>query len=112
MKSSLSRFFYKLCVSVEKRVTYLCGKGYGSATIAQEVRMISSLLGRRPRLAVDIGGNVGDYSAELLRRFPGLELHVFEPATSNVNRLRGRFAAHEQVSLQQAAISMAVGHTV
>ena len=48
MKFSLSRFFYKLCVSVEKRVTYLCGKGYGSATIAQEVRMVSSLLGRKP----------------------------------------------------------------
>ncbi len=109
MKLSLSRFFYKLCVSVEKRVTHLCGKGYGSSTIAQEVRMVTSLLGRRPRLAVDIGGNVGDYSAELLRRFPGLELHVFEPATSNVNRLRGRFAAHEQVSLQQAALSDVAG---
>lgn len=105
MKFSPSRFFYKLCVSVEKRMTYLCGKGYGSATIAQEVRMVSTLLGRRPLLAVDIGGNIGDYSAELLRRFPGLELHVFEPATSNVNRLRSRFAAYEQVSLQQAALS-------
>jgi len=109
MKFSLSRFFYKLCVSVEKRMTYLCGKGYGAATIAQEVRMVSSLLGRSPRLAVDIGGNIGDYSAELLLRFPGLELHVFEPATSNVNRLRGRFAAHQQVSLQQAALSDVAG---
>lgn len=67
--------------------------------------MVTSLLGRRPRLAVDIGGNIGDYSAELVRRFPGLELHVFEPATSNINQLRSRFVAHEQVSLQQAALS-------
>jgi FkbM family methyltransferase len=109
MKFSLSRFFYKLCVSVEKRVTYLCGKGYGSATIAQEVRMVSSLLGRKPRLAVDIGGNIGDYSAELLRVFPELELHIFEPATSNMHRLRSRFAAHKQVSLQQAALSDVAG---
>ncbi len=90
-------------------MTYLCGKGYGAATIVQEVRMVSSLLGRRPRLAVDIGGNIGDYSAELLRVFPGIELHVFEPATSNANRLRARFAAQEQVSLQQAALSDVAG---
>ena len=109
MKHSLSQFFYKLCASVEKQMNYLCGKGYGTATIAQEVRMVSFLLGRKPRLAVDIGGNIGDYSAEPLRVFPGLELHVFEPATSNVNRLRSRFAAHHKVSLQQAALSDVAG---
>lgn len=109
MKFGLTRLIHKLCASVEKRAAYLCGKGYGTATIKQEVRMVSSLLGRSPRLAVDIGGNVGDYSAELLRVFPDLDLHVFEPATTNVARLKKRFAQHEKVSLQQAALSDAAG---
>jgi len=54
---------------------------------------------------VDIGGNVGDYSAELLRCFPEVDLHVFEPATSNIAKLRQRFPAEAKVSLRQAALS-------
>ncbi len=109
MSSWISRFAHKLCVSIEKRASYLCGKGYGAATIEQEVRMMTSLLGRPAGLAVDIGGNVGDYSAELLRAHPGLELHVFEPATSNVRRLRERFAGSRQVRVEQAALSDVTG---
>jgi FkbM family methyltransferase len=109
MKSSLSRLVYRLCASIEKRAAYLCGKGYGSATIAQEVRMVSALLGRQPRLAVDIGGNIGDYANEILQTHPGVELHVFEPATSNMMRLRDRFKTHSMVTLQQAALSDAAG---
>jgi FkbM family methyltransferase len=109
MKFGLTRLIHKLCTSLEKRAAYLCGKGYGTATIKQEVRMVSSLLGSSPRLAVDIGGNVGDYSEELIRVFPDLELHVFEPATTNLARLKTRFAQHAKVSLQQAALSDAAG---
>jgi len=71
--------------------------------------MVSSFLGSSPRLAVDIGANVGDYSAELLRAFPDLELHLFEPATSNLSRLMQRFARQEKVCLQQAALSDVAG---
>lgn len=71
--------------------------------------MLSSLLGHTPHLAVDIGGNIGDYSAELLRICPELELHVFEPATSNMTRLRARFGGHKLVSLQRAALSDTAG---
>jgi FkbM family methyltransferase len=52
---------------------------------------------------------VGDYSAELIRVFPDLELHVFEPATTILARLKTRFVQHAQVSLQQAALSDAAG---
>jgi len=109
MSSWISRFIYKLCLSIEKRVTLLCGKGYGTATITQEVRMVSSLLGRPAVLALDIGGNVGDYSAQLLRAHPGLELHVFEPSTSNMRRLRERFIASPLVRLEQVALSDVAG---
>jgi FkbM family methyltransferase len=106
---SFGSFFYKLCISLEKRATWMQGKGYGAATMGQEVRMVRRLLGRHPSLAVDIGGNIGDYTAELLRAFPGLEMHVFEPATSNIAKLRHRFANLKQVSLKQAALSNAPG---
>lgn len=52
---------------------------------------------------------MGDYSAELLRVFPNLELHVFEPASTNMSLLKKRFSQHGKVSLQQAALSDADG---
>lgn len=99
------RYFYKFLVLIEKRVTWLCGKGYGSASIKHEVRMVLGLLPSRPRVAVDIGGNIGDYSAELLRATPGVDLHIFEPSTSNIARLRERFASRSKVRLKHAALS-------
>lgn len=109
MNFGLTQLIHKLCTSLEKRAAYLCGKGYGTATIKQEVRLVSSLLGSSPRLAVDIGGNVGDYSAELLRVFPDLELHIFEPASTNMSLLKKRFSTYGKVNIQKAALSDAAG---
>ena len=94
---------YEIFAKLERRLGFLCGKGYGTATIAQEVRMASFLLGRSPRLAVDIGGNIGDYSAELLRSNPELELHIFEPSTRNIKIMSERFAGRSRIKLEQSA---------
>lgn len=100
---------YEIFAKLERRLGFLCGKGYGTATIAQEVRMASFLLGRSPRLAVDIGGNIGDYSAELLRSNPELELHIFEPSTRNIKIMSERFAGGSRIKLEQSALSDSVG---
>ena len=71
--------------------------------------MASFLLGRSPRLAVDIGGNIGDYSAELLRSNPELELHIFEPSTRNIKIMSERFAGRSRIKLEQSALSDSVG---
>jgi hypothetical protein len=49
-------------------------KGYGTATIEQEVNLLQILLGIKPKLAVDIGGNIGNYAAELRKKNPTLEI--------------------------------------
>lgn len=109
MRSSSLRPVYRLLTSIERRVSWLCGKGYGTATIDQEVKMIMKMLDRLPSLSVDIGGNVGEYTAELIRCAPGSEVHVFEPSTRNLNLLRTRFNGQPKVHLQQAALSDVAG---
>jgi hypothetical protein len=96
---------YQIFVKLERRLGFLCGKGYGTATIAQEVRMAHFLLCRSPRLAVDIGGNVGDYTAELLRSNLELEVHIFEPSTKNIKVMKERFFGESRIKLEQAALS-------
>lgn len=103
--STVVRLVCGLARRIEKRAARAQGKGYGTATIARENALVLRLLGRTPQLAVDIGGNVGDYTAELRRRHPQVEIHVFEPSSTNIARLRERFAADERVTLVPCAVS-------
>lgn len=106
------RVLTQLARKVEKAAARLQGKGYGTATIARENALVHRLLGSEPRLAVDIGGNVGEYTAELRRRHPALEIHVFEPSSTNVGRLRERFAGDSRITLVPCAVADAPGQAV
>jgi len=103
------RLIHRLSHMLERTGAYAQGKGYGTSTIEQEVKLVHRLLARRPTLAVDIGGNVGDYTAELLRRTPDLEVHVFEPSRINVEKLSTRFAGHARIKILPVAVSNTAG---
>ena len=74
----------QLAARIEDIVQKIQGKGYGAVTIQQENELVHTLLGRKPTIAIDIGGNVGEYTAELRRRNPNLEIHTFEPSHTNI----------------------------
>lgn len=67
--------------------------------------MAISQTGSHPRLAIDIGGNIGNYTAELRLREPGLEVHVFEPSLANVRKLTHRFGGDPMVHIVSSAVS-------
>lgn len=110
--SRLARAVSALARRMEKLAAHAQGKGYGTATIRRENALVHRLLGRTPTLAADIGGNVGEYSAELRRRHPALEIHVFEPSSTNVARLRERFAGDALLRLVPAAVAEHPGQAV
>ena len=75
--SSISYFLiFKFMSKIERAAAFAQGKGYGTASIRQENKLIHSVLSRKPKMAIDIGGNVGEYTAELRRRNPDLEIHI------------------------------------
>ncbi len=88
---------------------HIQGKGYGTATIKQEVALAHQTLGKKPILVVDIGGNIGNYTAELLRLYPDLEIHLFEPAQTNIAKLKERFAGNATVHIVPCAVSHQTG---
>lgn len=90
--------------TVERCAAYMQGKGYGSSTVRREVSAAISLLGRQPRLVVDIGGNKGAYTAEVLKRTPDAKVHIFEPSSVNVRHLADRFSGDPRVSICNAAL--------
>lgn len=99
MASKAPGFVLNLMNIVERAAAYAQGKGYGSSSIGREVGLVHSFLTAPPLLAIDIGGNVGNYSAELRRRNPDLEIHTFEPASTNIEKLRRRFENDGKTSI-------------
>lgn len=96
---------FKLINGFERIAAYAQGKGYGAATMEQEVKLLQSLLQTQPKLAIDIGGNVGNYTAELRKRNPALEIHIFEPSATNLKKLTDRFKNDSLVELVPLALS-------
>lgn len=94
---------------LEKLVHYARGQGYASANTAREVAAVLALGPHVPKLAIDVGGNVGNYTAELRRQRPDLEVHVFEPAAANVVKLAARFTGDAKITVNAAALSDKTG---
>lgn len=99
----------EVCRVVEKVAARAQGKGYGSSTIQQENRLTHKLMDSPPRLAIDIGGNVGNYTAEIRRRNPSTEIHTFEPSSKNIKTLESRFSNDPHIHIVPCAVSDSVG---
>src|SRR5271166_4101731 len=100
---------FKLINRVERVAAYAQGKGYGAATMEQEVKLLQSLLQAKPKLAIDIGGNLGNYTAELRKRNPSLEIHTFEPSSTNIAKLTARFKNDGLITPVPLALSEETG---
>jgi len=109
MKALILEFFRQL----EKLASKAQGKGYGTASITREIHLARTLLGDSPiRVCIDVGGNVGNYTAGLRTAFPKADIHTFEPASVNVERLKTRFADDDHVLINAVAVSEHVGEGV
>ena len=96
---------FRILSRIELVLSNLQGKGWGSATIKKEFSSVSSLLSKSPSLCVDIGGNKGLYTEEILSNFPQSKVVIFEPSISNSNLLHSKFSDNANVTVEQKAVS-------
>lgn len=90
----------------EKQLAKAQGKGFGSNSIKSEINCISKLLnGNEPTLCIDIGGNVGNYSAELLNRYKHAQIVCFEPSATNISLLENRFGRESRLILEPVGVA-------
>jgi len=97
--------FLKILNLIELTLAHLQGKGWGTASIKKEFSSVSSFLSKSPSLCVDIGGNIGLYTEEILRNFPLCKVVIFEPSISNSNLLHSKFSENANVTIEQKAVS-------
>jgi FkbM family methyltransferase len=105
MTSKYSNLMFRFLAKVERKAAYLRGKGYGTATVEREVEVALWLLGRKPQLVLDVGGNKGAYTAAVRQRAPEAEIHIFEPSAACCAELRARFADDPSMIVNQVALS-------
>jgi FkbM family methyltransferase len=79
------------------------GKGY-STNLSEEVTNALMII-PNPKLIIDVGANVGDYTAELRLRSETTEVHAFEPSSFNVAMLNERFQNDKKVTVIDSALS-------
>ena len=82
---------------------FYLGKGY-EPTISELVTCMLTLC-PDPKLVIDIGGNVGDYTAEIINRCPAVEVHTIEASPTNIDKLYNRFAKNNRVTIVPFGVS-------
>jgi FkbM family methyltransferase len=95
---------YNLFRLLEKISAFLQGKGYGTGTVRNEVKMVRKLA-KEVRIAFDIGGNKGTYTQQLRKFFPDAQIVVFEPSKENIKLLKDRFENDSHVKVEPFALS-------
>ena len=101
----MAQRIFNILNRLELKIARAQGKGYGTNTVVREVGCVFEHLPETPKLAIDVGGNIGDYAAELCSRVPTMKIHVFEPAAVNVARLQARFKENQHIFVVPLALS-------
>ena len=99
---------YKLFSIFERYFAYAQGKGY-HAPLEKEVDLLFSSIGGEASIAIDIGGNIGSYTEELLKRNPNMNIHIFEPSQTNIQILNSKFIHNVGVIINPLAASETTG---
>jgi FkbM family methyltransferase len=89
----------------ESRAAFKQGKGYGAGTIMEEVTACVSLLTVKPLIFIDIGAHVGDYTNEILRRYPNINAFLFEPQSAHKTTLENAYSKMPNVKINSCALS-------
>jgi FkbM family methyltransferase len=86
---------------IEVKVQSLQGKGSGSESIESEVRLALKLLNIEKTdsvVALDIGANIGNWTASILKNAPLSRIFLFEPSKSAYEKLKIRFSNLDQAT--------------
>ena len=105
VKAAMANLLFRLLAKIEGKAAYLRGKGYGTASLEGEARAALHLLGRPPKLVLDVGANMGGYAAAMRELAPDAHIHMFEPSAVCCIKLRQMFAADELATVEEVALS-------
>ena len=102
----------QLAQDFERISAYSQGKGAGASSINHEVDVVLKHLKRPPSIAIDVGGNIGEYTLALMANNKDVKIHIFEPSSDNVNKLKSKFGAERNITINKMALSDKTGQAI
>ncbi len=108
----LSFLPFSLLEQAEDLIQKQLGKGSGAWSTKNEAEAISRFIEQRSIaqiVAIDAGANIGDWSYELLKRFPASQIIAFEPSEKAFAKLRIRFSGNKLVRCENMALGRVNG---
>ena len=96
----------KIIKFLERELSLIQGKGYGSLTIDEEIKACIKLLdGHNVKNILDIGANKGKYTSKLLKYYPNANYYLFEPSKFSLKSLFKKFKRFKNVMIINKALS-------
>jgi len=96
--------FVKIVEKFLQLLFRLIGVGYGSSSLSMEVKSVKKLIGDG-NVFIDCGGNIGNYTNEILKVFSNSKVHVFEPSKKNIQILNSKFKDKKNVVINGVGLS-------
>jgi FkbM family methyltransferase len=90
---------FETAVLISKQLLEVQGFGAGGAVHSSGELSVFKLVKSDTPLLFDVGGHVGEYTVEFLKRFPLGRSCIFEPSASHVALLRQRLAGRPEVKI-------------
>ena len=103
---------FSLLEKQERYAAFNLGKGYGVSSIKEEVDNCLYLIKNKPYIFIDIGANKGEYSKEILNRFPDIEIYMFEPSNFHKKNLENLFGSNPNIHINNIALSNITGKQI
>ena len=99
---------------IHSRYLRVRGQGYGTSTTTQEARLAMAFFKSMPNelKILDVGANIGDYTAACLEISENIQIRSFEPSPVANQILRNRFAHQSAVRVIELALGAESGTKV
>lgn len=107
ISSVFRRVPVSLLENLELKIQEALGKGWGSATTDKEAKIICDLAKNiisDEIIVLDIGANVGNWSASIKKYLPNCRIFAFEPSAQAFEKVSTRFRNWEKFSCENLAI--------
>lgn len=102
----MNKYISKILDRIIRILHNVNGIGYEVASIQSEVKLVKRVLGQSsPKVLIDVGGNIGLYTDQLLKDFQNVEVHIFEPSLTNTNILSNKFSLNKNVTVNPVGLS-------
>lgn len=113
MKQSISnQLIWKIARVWEEKCAFYQGKGLDGLSVAEEYKYVRRIIGDQAKLILDIGGNIGEYTAEIYKTNKTAEIHIFEPSKINHEKLTKRFQSNHSIQINNCALGAENGEAI